>query len=140
MPIVATEGYRLSQLVKWAAHRDVDFHNEKVVVNDAATTIAPFTVLGKVTATGKYKVAKQAASDGSQNAAAVFIGDQLFNVDNFTLTANTDTNLLAIVRGPSILADKALVWDASFTTQAQKDAAWSAGTLASQLVLLSPQL
>ena len=36
------------------------------------------TVLGKVTATGKYKISVQTANDGSQNPIAIVVGDKLW--------------------------------------------------------------
>jgi hypothetical protein len=45
------------------------------VINDTAQTLKVGAVLGKVTATGKYKLALSAAVDGSQTPVAVLIAD-----------------------------------------------------------------
>jgi len=137
---------------KFEENPELGFHKDVVVVNDAATTIKAGTVMGKVTATGKWKVCKQAASDGSQNASGVYVGNLLGDFVSLVLPATTDTKALVLVRGPAILAntvggvvsgtaiDQGLIWDASFTTQAQKDAAFAAGGLAASLVIMSPQV
>jgi len=145
MAVIAQGSQSKSNVVKWTAHEGQNFHEDKVVINDAAATIKAGTVLGKVTATGKYKVCKQAATDGSQNAAAVLTGNLLGEFVDVTVPLNTDTRALALTRGPAILANSTvagvgLVWDASFTTQAQKDAAIAAGSLNTNLVIVAEQV
>jgi len=139
MPIIATAGQIYSDLVKWEQSPHVGFSKEVIVLNDAATTLKAGTVLGRVTANGKYKVCKQAATDGSQNAAAVYVGNLLGDFVDQAIAANTDTKVLTLFRD-AIVGDKALVWDASFTTQAQKDAAIAAGAMATNRVLVNPQV
>lgn len=73
------------------------------------------SVLGKVTASGKYKMATATGTDGAEKAAAVL----LIAVDG----SSTDiSNVLVLVRGPAIVADTGLEWDASVNTDALKKA------------------
>lgn len=144
MAVLLTDNQRKSNVVKFEAYPELGFHQDRAIINDAAATIKAGTVMGKVTATGKWKVAKQAASDGSQNASGVYVGNLLGDFVDLVLPNNTDTAALILVRGPVILANgtvagQGLIWDATFTTQAQKDAAFAAGSLASSLVIVNPQ-
>ena len=72
MAIVATDTARLSNLVKHELWPETGYCRKEVTVNEAtAKTYAVGTVLGKVTADGKYKIAVQTAVDGSAVAAAI---------------------------------------------------------------------
>ena len=64
MTLVATEAQRYSNLVKEELWHEKGYCTKQVTVNDAAQTLALGTVLGQVTVGGKYKVAKETASDG----------------------------------------------------------------------------
>ena len=64
------------------------------------------------------------------------VGDVLGAAHPFSVAATTDTKVLVLVRGPAHLADTALAWDASFTTQTQKDTAFA--TLKAAGVLIVP--
>ena len=81
MALIATDTYRLSNWLKSEYAPELAFCRAVVTVNDSAQTLATGTVLGKVTATGKYKVCVQTASDGSQTADAIVI-------DAVTIPAN----------------------------------------------------
>ena len=78
MTVLSTEGQyaRFSSLVKGGdTPENMRFFIDKVtVVDTAGTTLQPATVLGKVTATGKFVVSKQNAADGSQVPAAIYVG------------------------------------------------------------------
>jgi len=128
MTIIATEGQyaRFSSLVKQCdTPWNFAFHTELATINEAGTpTLTLGTVMGKVTATGKYKVSLQAASDGSQIPAAIYIGNAFGAVADTTLVAATDTKLLALVRGKVIVSREALKLDASFGTDPQKQFAY----------------
>lgn len=120
MPLIATDTQRFSNVVKHEYEPTLGFCREVVTANEAAgTTYAVGTVLGKVTATGKYVVAKETAVDGSKVPAAVVIEDK-------TLTAATDTKVLAIVRGFAILSKGALLLDATYNDATKKKAAYDA--------------
>lgn len=91
--------------------------NDVVVVNTAAvTTLILGTVLGKITATGKYIPSVVTATDGSQNPVAIYIGDFTGAVNPTTTVAATDTNVLALVRGKVIVSKNALTFDASYSS------------------------
>lgn len=126
MAIVATDTQRLSNLVKHLYEPSTGYCFEVVTVNEAAAkTYDVGTLLGTVTATGKSKICVQSASDGSQTVSGVVVGDVLGAAHPFSVAASTDTKVLVLVRGPAHLADTALAWDASFTTQTQKDTAFA---------------
>ncbi|MCK8787644.1 head decoration protein [Roseomonas sp. NAR14] len=54
-----------------------------IIAGGVAAAYRPGTVLGKITGSGKYTILAPAASDGSQNAAAIYFGygDALSNGD-----------------------------------------------------------
>ena len=116
--LIATENFRLSNVLKHEYEPSLGYCRETVVINDAAANLKIGTVLGVVTATGKYKVCVQTATDGSQNAAAVLMEDK-------TIADSTDTKVLALVRGPAIVSKSGLVLDASFDQDAEKAAAYA---------------
>lgn len=116
--LIATENFRLSNVLKHEYEPSLGYCRETVVINDAAADLKIGTVLGVVTATGKYKVCVQTATDGSQNAAAVLMEDK-------TIANSTDTKVLALVRGPAIVSKSGLVLDASFDQDTEKAAAYA---------------
>lgn len=117
MAIIATEGPRFSAVVEREYAPADGFCRDAVVYNGTAVAQLPVgTVLGKVTATGKYKIAVQTATDGSQNAAAVVIADLNGHSGYQTTVLNTDLTMLAMTRGPVILKKAGLQIDASFNT------------------------
>ena len=118
--LIATDTPRLSNLVKHEYEPSLGFCRAAVTVNEAAaTTYQVGTVLGKVTATGKYVVAKETAVDGSKVPAAVVIEDK-------SVAATTDTKVLTIVRGNAILSKGALVLDATYDDATKKQAVYDA--------------
>ena len=62
-------------------------------------------VLGRITASGKYKLATSGGADGAQTAAAVL----LYAVD----ASATDAIGVVVARGPAIVSKAALVFDAT---------------------------
>ena len=107
MATIATEKNRYSHLVKEELWHEKGYCTKQVIVNDAAATLALGTVLGLVTATGKYKVAVETAVDGSKAAAAIV-------VEASTIPATTDTKVLVMYRGPAEVSKGALVIDATY--------------------------
>jgi hypothetical protein len=87
---------------------EANFHRSRdnIVVASGSGVIAAGTVLGRVTATGKYTVAKKAASDGSAGFAAVCYA-------NIDATA-ADVPVTGLTRDFEA-AGQRLVYDASFT-------------------------
>lgn len=104
MPVTATEGKRLSDLVKFHSHNEfaVGYMTEVVTANEAADTDYEIgDLVGIVTASGKAKLAASASVDGSQTIYGVVL-------ENKSLVAGTDTPVNVLVRGAAILGDKAL--------------------------------
>lgn len=109
----ATEDFRISHLVKMEHCPEFGWSRLLVTVNEAAAKEYVLgTVLGKVTANGKYKIAVQTAVDGSQTAAALVLGKQ-------SIPATTDTKVLVLVRD-AIVSKAALVLDATYDLDAEK--------------------
>ena len=120
MPLIAQDGPRLSNVVKQELWPETAYCRAVVTVNEVtAKSYVPGTVLGKVTASGKYKIAVQTAADGSQNAAAIVM-------DNYSISAATDTKVLVLVKGPAVVSKGGLVLDATYDLQVEKDAVYAA--------------
>ena len=84
-----------------------NYTNEAITVL-LGTNYKSGAVLGKITASGKYKLAAVGAVDGSAVAVAV-----LLNPANATLA---DATGIILARGPVIVSKAALVFDASVNT------------------------
>jgi hypothetical protein len=106
------ESNTLGDLLKYEAPNL--FSRESITVG-AGANLTLGTVLGRVTASGKYVILAPAASDGSQTAAGVLLGD--------AAAASADAKGLILARH-GIVADHALVWPGGITN-AQKTAAIS---------------
>lgn len=120
MTVVAQDTNRLSNLVKPELWAETGYCRKEVIVNEAtAKTYAVGTVLGKVTADGKYKIAVQTAVDGSEVAAAIVLADQ-------SIPATTDTKVVVYTKGPLEVSRDALVLDASYDLDAEKQAVYDA--------------
>ena len=120
MPIIATDTPRYSNVVKHEYAPETGYTRLVVTVNEAtAKTYVAGTVLGKVTANGKYMISVQTAVDGSQTADAIVLGDA-------TIPATTDTKVLVLVRGPAIVAKSELVLDATHNTGPELAAIYAA--------------
>lgn len=105
MALISTRKPLLGNVVKHEYAREHGFCREVVTVNIAdATELSNGSVLGKVTATGKYTVSDPAAVDGSEVAAAIV-------VENKSVAAATDTEVAVMVRGPAIVTQSGLVFD-----------------------------
>ena len=115
----ATEAKRLSNVVKQELWPETGYTRAVVTVNDVAATLVPGTVLGKVTATGKYKVAVQTAVDGSKVADAIVMQE-------IAVPATTDTKVLVLIKGPAIVSKAGLVLDASYNTAGEIAAVYAA--------------
>lgn len=120
MTVFATEARRLSNVVKKELWPETAYCRLVVTVNEAAAQkYVPGTVLGKVTATGKYKIAVQTATDGSQVADAIVMGE-------VSVGAGVDTKVLVLVKGPAEVSKGGLVLDATYDTDAEKAAVYAA--------------
>ncbi len=118
MALISTSVNTLSNAVKHEYGSDYAYCKKLVTVNDTAGTLAIGTVLGKVTADGKFKRAVQTASDGSQNAAAIVASAK-------TIAGTTDTQVLVYFRGPMGVSKNGLVLDATYDTAPEKDAVYA---------------
>jgi hypothetical protein len=93
-----TEGRHTGGFLVWEAFRD--YCREVVTIDTGA--LEPGTVLGKVTATGKYAAHDPGATDGTETAVAVLWG----NAD----ASGGDAPAVALVRGPAIVNRHDLVF------------------------------
>ena len=82
----------------WEAFRD--YTRETITV--AAGTLAPGTVLGQITASGKYAAHDPAAVDGTETAVAVLWGKADASAG--------DVPAVALIRGPAIVNRHDLVF------------------------------
>ena len=120
MTIVAQDTSRFSNLVKGELWPASGFCRKEIVVNEAAAkTYAVGTVLGRVTATGKFRIAVETAVDGSKVPAAIVVNDH-------SIAAATDTKIVVLVKGPAEVSLGALALDATYNDAPKRDAAYAA--------------
>jgi hypothetical protein len=109
-----TQPNRIGDVLK----REFDqLHNRETVTVLSGQTLAVGAVVGKVTASGKWKEMATSGTDGSQNAAGVLLVD--------TNASAADALGVILARGPAVVSAGALVWPVA-ATQPQKDAAIAA--------------
>jgi hypothetical protein len=118
MSVISTSLHTISNVVKHEYGADYAYCKKLVTVNDTAGTLAIGTVLGKVTADGKFKRAVQTAVDGSAVAAAIVAAAK-------TIAGTTDTQVLVYFRGPMGVSKNGLVLDATYDTAAEKAAVYA---------------
>lgn len=129
MAVIATDSTRFSDVVAHEYEPQLAYCRESVIINDAAQTLKVGAVLGKVTATGKYKLAASAAGDGSQTPVAVLIADGMGSSTDIVLANATDTKAIVLARGPVILKDGYLQLGAGITAAAAKAALQAVGMM-----------
>lgn len=122
MAVIATDSARFSAVVKYEFMSNLAYCRDAIVLNDTAQTLKVGTVLGKITASGKYRVALSASADGSQTPAAIYIADRLGQSIDLVLPAATDTPALALTRGPAIVSAAGLTLGTGITAAAAKAA------------------
>lgn len=107
MSVIGTENARIGGLVKWEQGGS-QYFSRKIVTIPTGQVVKVGTVLGQVTAGGKYipSDGETPATDGSEVAAAISL------VDLGTTTG--DTQAVVLVRD-AIVSDAALVWLSSYT-------------------------
>lgn len=103
------EGRYPSDWLKREADRH--FSREEGVIVSGAGVVETGTVLGQITASGKYTPVTVAAADGSQNAAAIL----LFTVD----ATDADVTGVLIARD-AIVAHQALLYGADVDSAAER--------------------
>ncbi len=122
MSVIATDVSRFSNVVKHEYLPSEGYCRQVITVYESsAVTYDIGTVLGLVTATGQYKRVESTAADGSQTAAAVYIGTNLGDFTSQTIPATTATTVIALVRGPAILVEPMLEFGASISTQGARN-------------------
>ncbi len=89
---------------------------DQITVVSGAGALKAGTVLGKITASGKYKPYDNDATDGSQTAVAILYDD--------CDATSADQKAAAVVRLAEVIKTR-LVWGAGVTLQAEKDAAYA---------------
>lgn len=88
---------------------------DPITLVSGAGALKAGTVLGKITASGKYKAYDNDATDGSQAFAAVLYDD--------ADATSADVKATGVVRLAEVIKSR-LVWGAGVTTQGEKDAAY----------------
>lgn len=96
---ILVEGRHPGGFLVWEAFRD--FCRETVTIASGAD-LQPGTVLGRVTASGKYAAHLNTATNGTETAVAVLWG----HAD----AASADKLAVAVVRGPAIVNQHDLVF------------------------------
>lgn len=107
MSKVNTSVFTLGNVVGYEFKPELGFCRARdgVTVNVAKeTTLSSGSVLGKVTATGKYVPRDPDAVDGSEVAAAIVL-------NHTVVPASTDTQVDAYINGPLELKKAGLVFD-----------------------------
>lgn len=120
MAITATEKQRLSNVVKREQWPELAFCRQVAVANESsAKTYRVGEVLGKVTTGGKLKIAVETASDGSKVFYAICLEDK-------TVPANTDTNVLVMFRGDAAVNKAGLYLDSTYDDATKKGVIYAA--------------
>jgi hypothetical protein len=101
MPVL-TEPPSMGDVLKYEVNPN---YTREVVTLLAGTAYPVGAVLGRITASGKYKLATSGGSDGAQTATAVL----LYAVD----ATLADATGIVVARGPAIVSRAALAYDAT---------------------------
>lgn len=110
MPTLITEGRYAADWLK--REEDSLYSREQVILLAGSGLVKSGTVLGKITASGKYKPVTVAASDGSQNAAGILMWD----------TDTTADAKAVIIARDAIVAHQALFYGADVDTAPERAA------------------
>jgi len=105
-----TQAPSMGDVLKWDANPN---YTREAVTLLTGTSYAAGSVLGKITANGKYKLATATGTDGAQIASAVLL----------TATDATGADAMGVIlaRGPAIVSKAELAFDASVTAGALTD-------------------
>ncbi|MFQ5439609.1 MAG: head decoration protein [Paracoccaceae bacterium] len=99
---VLKEGRHAGGFLVWEAFRDYTREVVTIATGGTYPVLQPGTVLGKITASGKYAAHDPAALDGTETAVAVLWGPA-----DATLA---DVDAVVLLRGPAIVNGKDLVF------------------------------
>lgn len=139
MSAVAIDTPRFTSVVMHEYASQDHYCRDVITVNEGSQLEYPIgTVLGKVTATGKYKRVEATATDGSEVAAAIYISAKDGSFGTSTIAASTDTSVIALVRGAAIVGKAGLVFGASVNTTNELNTAY--GELAAVGILCRDQI
>ena len=120
MTLLATSDKPLSNAIKMEAEKNLS--RKPVSLNvDSDTTIKLNTVLGEVTADGKFRPAVQTAGDGSEDFAGILVSLPDNNSAEYTFLAATDYEVV-VLNQDALVAYEGLVVDASYNTTSEIDA------------------
>jgi len=97
-----TETRHTGGFIVWEAARDYCREVVTIATGGANPVLEPGTVLGKITASGKYAAHDPAAVDGTETVVAVLWG-------NADATA-ADVDAVVLLRGPAIVNNNDLVF------------------------------
>jgi hypothetical protein len=124
MPVLETRKPRLGNVLQNEEKGEYGYCRKTVVANEATgIEYVAGTVLGKVTAGGKYKRLEATAADGSQNFAGIYAGSAA-GADFQTLVAATDASVVVLFRD-CVVGKAGLVFGASVDTQPERDAVYA---------------
>ncbi|WP_149589781.1 head decoration protein [Tabrizicola flagellatus] len=101
MPVL-TEPPSMGDVLKYEVNPN---YTREVVTLLAGMSYPVGAVLGRITASGKYKLATSGGTDGAQTASAVL----LYAVD----ATLADATGIVVARGPAIVSRAALAYDAT---------------------------
>ena len=130
-PFALSSSPRLySDVIQSEAQDYVGYCKDIVVANEAAdTTYVIGQVLGKVTSSGKYKALKETATDGSQNFAAIYVGQPAdtgeYRPNVANMVATVDQEVVAFTRGPATVGKAYLVFGTGSISPTQKAAVYA---------------
>ena len=100
---------------EWLKHElDPEFTRKQVTIASGAGSLLTGTVLGALTAGGKYVKHVNGAADGTQTAVAILL--------NAVDATSADQQAVVVFRD-AVINPLSLIWDASVNTQVKKDAA-----------------
>ncbi|MCF1502916.1 head decoration protein [Afifella sp. H1R] len=110
MPSVINEGRYASDWLKEYKH---DYSVEEVIIASGSGVVESGTVIGKITASGKYAPVTVAASDGSEDAAGILM--------NAVDATSADAPGVAVVRFAKVV-HQGLKYGADVDTSAERAA------------------
>ena len=101
MPVL-TEPPSMGDVLKYEVNPN---YTREVITLQLGLSYPAGSVLGRITASGKYKLATSGGTDGAQTASAVL----LYAVD----ATSADAVGIVVARGPAIVSRAALAYDAT---------------------------
>lgn len=111
MPQVFNEGRHAAEFI--LEELGVNHSRDSIIIKSGSGVVAAGTVLGKLTADGKYKPSTATGTDGGQTAVAL----NIYEVD----ATSADVEVAAITRTSSVNG-KLISYDATVNDDAKKEA------------------